>query len=139
MLLNAGPWAAGNRMREDLYLGAQLGAAEMIAKGCTACYDMVLELPAPTLEGMSCVGQAYADIGMRAVVAPAVADRTFWTSIPDLLAAVPEELRGPIERTAAAPREVSLDGARRVFAAWPLRPSTGAPGHRPEHPVAVQR
>ena len=135
MLLNAGPWAAGNRIREDLYLGAQLGAAEMIAKGCTACYDMVLELPAPTLEGMSCVGQAYADIGMRAVVAPAVADRTFWTSIPDLLASVPEELRGPIERAATAPREVSLDGARRVLAAWPFERALVRPAIAPSIPL----
>ena len=135
MLLNAGPWAAGCRTREDLYLGAQLGAAEMIAKGCTACYDMVLELPVPSVEGMTCVAQAYADIGMRAVVAPAIADRTFWTSIPNLVAAVPEDLRGPIERVAAAPGEVSLEGARQVLSAWPFDRSMVRPAIAPTIPL----
>ena len=51
MLINAGSWAGGNRTLDDLYLGSLLGAVEMVRKGCTACYDMVLELPLPTVEG----------------------------------------------------------------------------------------
>ena len=39
LLLSAAPWITGNRTAEDKYLSTQLGAVEMVMKGCTACYD----------------------------------------------------------------------------------------------------
>ena len=83
LLLNAGPWLTGERTLEHKYLAASLAAAEMLSKGCTAVYDLYVEIPAPTLEGMRAVGQAYHDAGIRAVVAPMIADRTFFQAIPD--------------------------------------------------------
>ena len=118
MMLNAGPWVIGGRAREDLRLGATLGAAEMIRKGCTACYDMVLELPGPSPEGIGEVAGAYDEVGMRAVVAPAVADRVFWAAVPGLLDAVPARLRGSLERMRASPAEATLAGARSVLHDW---------------------
>src|SRR5262249_53479788 len=41
----------GNRALEDKHLSAQLSAIELVRKGCTACYDMFTEFPAPTVEG----------------------------------------------------------------------------------------
>src|SRR5713226_5325600 len=35
LLLTAAPWLGGNRGAEDIQLSAQLGAAEMLLKGCT--------------------------------------------------------------------------------------------------------
>ena len=77
LLLAAAPWITGNRSAEDKYLSTQLGAVEMVMKGCTACYDLSFEWPLPTAEGLTLAGKAYADVGMRAVVAPMVADRSF--------------------------------------------------------------
>ena len=135
MLLNAGPWAAGGRSHEDLYLGALLGAAEMVRKGCTACYDMVLELPVPSPEGIGAVARAYRDIGMRAVVAPAVADRTFWSSIPGLVEAMPQGFRKAIERIQAAPGEASLEGVNSVLSTWPFDCGQIRPAVAPSIPL----
>src|ERR1700680_5284527 len=44
LLLTAAPWVGGNRRAADIPLSAQLGAVEMVLKGCTACYDLFLEL-----------------------------------------------------------------------------------------------
>src|SRR5437016_8852879 len=58
LLLTAGPWLAGNRTADDIHLTAQLGAVEMVLKGCTACYDLFLELPLPTRDGIAGVAAA---------------------------------------------------------------------------------
>src|SRR5205823_6166363 len=51
LLLSGAPWITGNRTAEDKYLSTQLGEAEMVMKGCTACYDLSFEWPLPTAEG----------------------------------------------------------------------------------------
>lgn len=84
LLLHSGPWMSANRNNDDKYLSAALGAAEMVRRGCTACYDLFAEIPHVTAEGLNAVGEAYADIGIRAVVAPMLADITFHRSIPGL-------------------------------------------------------
>ena len=48
LLLAAAPWITGNRNAEEKYLSTQLGAVEMVLKGCTACYDLSFEWPTPT-------------------------------------------------------------------------------------------
>jgi len=135
MLLNAGPWAIGGRAMEDLRLGALLGAAEMIRGGCTACYDMVLEMPAPSPEGIGSVAQAYMDIGMRAVVAPAVADRTFWGAVPGLIDAVPEGLGKVIRDIQASSIDLTLAGARGVLQDWPHDRARVRPALAPTIPL----
>src|SRR5467141_640986 len=82
LLLTAAPWITGNRGPDDLQLSAQLGAVEMVLKGCTACYDLLVEWPLPTKGGMALVASAYAEVGMRAVIAPMIADRSFFEAIP---------------------------------------------------------
>ena len=59
-----------------------LSAVEMIRKGCTACFDLTLEFPLPSADGLSAVGRAYRDAGMRAVIAPMIADRTLYQALP---------------------------------------------------------
>ena len=77
LLLHAGRWISGSRTPETMYLSSLVGALEMVRKGCTACYDLFLELPLPTPEGVEAIGRAYHEVGMRAVMAPMTADRTF--------------------------------------------------------------
>ena len=135
MLINAGSWMAGNRTLDDLHLGSLLGAVEMVRKGCTACYDMVLQLPQPTLEGITNVARGYLDVGMRAVVAPALADRTFWQSIPGLLEAIPDSLRKSVEQVATTPFEESIRRCEAIFADWPLDRDRVRPAIAPTIPL----
>src|ERR1700736_4821422 len=73
LLLAAGPWLAGGRTLEDKYLTTYVGAIEMLLKGCTACYDLCVEFPVPSVEGLAACARAYADAGLRAVLAPVAA------------------------------------------------------------------
>jgi 5-methylthioadenosine/S-adenosylhomocysteine deaminase len=118
LLLNAYSWTAGGRAVEHKYLSAFLGAVEMVRKGCTACYDLVAEIPAPSIEGIEAVARAYDDVGMRAVIAPMMADVTFYQAIPGLLDAMPPALR---ERAAAVRLQsfdVSLATCRKLIETW---------------------
>src|SRR5262249_32028419 len=94
LLLNAGPWINGSRNDDDRYLSTLLSAVEMLRRACTGCYDLSAALPVPTVDGLHIVAQAYADVGMRAVIAPMIADQSFYQAIPGLLDAFPPELRG---------------------------------------------
>jgi 5-methylthioadenosine/S-adenosylhomocysteine deaminase len=96
--LTNGPWLGGARDPDTMYLSTLLGAADMVSKGCTACFDLVYEFPRPTAAGFAAVARAYADVGMRAVLAPMVADKTLFQAIPGLLDALPAALREAVER-----------------------------------------
>src|SRR6266852_1923284 len=92
----------------------------MVLKGCTACYDLPLEWPAPTAEGLGAVGSAYAAVGMRAVVAPMVADRTFFEAVPGLMEVLPPPLQHDVEKLRLAPWKTSVDNMRQALHEWKL-------------------
>ena len=118
LLLTAGPWLAGHRTTQDKYLGTLIGAAEMALKGCTACYDLSFEFPTPSVEGMNAAAQAYRDVGIRAVVAPMVADYSFYEAIPGLMEMLPPALQKDVERFRLAPYQTTLANIRRVLRGW---------------------
>ncbi|MDG2284673.1 MAG: amidohydrolase family protein, partial [Alphaproteobacteria bacterium] len=118
LLLNAGPWVSGGRVLEDKYLSALLNAAELLKKGCTACYDLYTEIPLPSPEGMDAVGRAYSDAGMRAVIAPMMADATFFQAIPGLLEALPADLRARVSSVELPDHEESLAACAAALDAW---------------------
>ena len=120
LLLTAASWIGGNRSLEDKRLSAKLGAVEMVLKGCTACYDLAFEWPAPTLEGLQAVGGAYAEVGMRAVVAPMVSDRTFFEAIPGLKPTLPPALQQSVEKLQPAPWNTSVENMGQALAGWRL-------------------
>lgn len=118
MSLTNAPWISGIRTTEEIYGAAAIGAAEMLLKGCTSCYDMCLELPLPTAEGLDAVVRAYTDAGMRVVVAPMVSDVPFSSVVPGLRDFLREH------RVEGLP-EMSADGAgpglarlREIAANW---------------------
>ena len=130
LLLNAGAWISANRSLEHKYLSALIGAGEMLLKGCTAAYDLYVEIPVPSVEGMNAVGQAYRDAGMRAVVAPMLADRTFFEAIPALLDALPTEFQTRVSKVRMAPASETAATARQLLSSWSLdrdwvRPALG--------------
>lgn len=120
LLLTAAPWTGGNRTLEDKYLGTLIGAIEMVMKGCTAAYDMTVEFPAPSPEGIEASARAYADVGMRAVVAPMVADFSFFEAIPGLMDALPTALKKEAERYRVAPYKATLAALKKVLHKWAL-------------------
>lgn len=118
LLLTAAPWIGGNYMLEDKYLTALIGAAEMALKGCTAVYDLFVEFPVPTPDGMDAIARAYEEVGLRAVVAPMVADLSFYEAIPGLLEALPPPLQKAVDRLRVAPGDATLAAIRATLEGW---------------------
>ncbi len=121
-LIAAAPWSTGNRTREDTYISTVIGAAEMVLKGCTACYDLFLELPAATPEGLDAAARAYEDVGMRAVIAPMVSDYPFFKSIPGLLDAIPDALKPDAKGFEGAATDLLLDRLAGIAREWSRDP-----------------
>ena len=130
MFLTGAGASARSRGIDDKYLSAALSAAEMIRKGCTACFDLTVEFPAPSREGIAAVARAYRDAGMRAVVAPMIADRTIYQALPGLLDALPDDIRSDCARLSTAPSEQTISTCRDILANWEfdrrwIRPALG--------------
>ena len=103
LLLTASPWINGGRTLEDKYLSSLIGACEMVMKGCTAAYDLAAEFPLPSVDGLSAMAKAYEEVGMRAVLAPMVADITFFDAIPGLMDRLSPSLQKEVESFRYAP------------------------------------
>ena len=135
LLLNAGPWINGGRTLEHKYLSAKVGALEMLSKGCTTCYDLYFEFPGPSREGMEAAARAYQDAGMRVVMAPMCADRTFFEAIPGLLDALPANLRTEVERAQLNPAETTLSTLKSMLEHWSLDRDWARPALAPTIPL----
>jgi guanine deaminase len=130
LLLNHAPWTGGRRTLEEQYLSAAIGACELLKKGCTASYDMFAEFPLPTVDGVEAVALAYADVGLRATVAPMMADRSFYEAIPGLAEALPPGLREQALAIRYAPQSQSVAVCRKLLEGWRfdrsrIRPALG--------------
>jgi 5-methylthioadenosine/S-adenosylhomocysteine deaminase len=130
IFLTGGGASVRSRGLDDKYLSAALSAAEMIRKGCTACFDLTAEFPEPSSDGIAAVARAYRDVGMRAVVAPMIADRTIYQALPGLLDALPESLRAQFASLGAAPGVKTFEACRDLLANWSfdrrfIRPALG--------------
>jgi 5-methylthioadenosine/S-adenosylhomocysteine deaminase len=135
VFLNALPGLGANRSVEDKYLNGLVGAVEMIRKGSTACIDLFFEFPKPSPDGLFALGQAYSDAGIRAVVAPMVADRTFYQAYTELLELMPDTEREEALSLQMAPYEASADSAAEAFRRWPFDRERIAPGLAPTIPL----
>lgn len=135
LFLTVAPALSGSHSDEDKHLCATLSACELIRKGCTTCMDLFGEFPAPTASGLHAVARAYRDIGMRAVVAPMMADRTLYEAMPGMMAALPEELRAQVAQLRTAPWEASIAGASAAMDDWPVDTSLVRPALAPTIPL----
>ena len=118
LLLTASQWNGIGRNLEDKYLSTLIGAAEMVLKGCTAAYDLAAEFPLPTVEGLSAMAQAYEDVGMRCVLAPMVADLTFFEAIPGLMDRLPAPLQKEVESFRLAPWKATTKQMKKALQKW---------------------
>lgn len=119
LLLNAHPYTGAGFTHEDKYLAAKLAACEMLLGGCTACLDMFAEFPLPSRTGLESAGQAYADVGMRAVIAPMMSTRGLWQAIPGLYDALPRPLQELVDGMQSGPGEATADICRDALHNWP--------------------
>lgn len=117
-LLNHAPALYANRTAEEQYLSAAIGAVEMVKTGCTAAYDLLMAIPVPTPEGVEAVARAYSDVGLRAVIAPAVGDMVFYETVPGLLDLMPRELRQVVEAIRPAPTNGLLALSEEAIRRW---------------------
>ncbi len=117
-LLNHGGALNANRTLEDHYLSAALGAVEMLKSGCSAAYDLFMGIPLPTAEVIEAVATAYRDVGLRAVVAPAVADIAFYRTVPFFLELLPPDLLGRVQEMKAAPTDQLLTMTEEGIRRW---------------------
>jgi guanine deaminase len=118
VFLSASGAMNASRTIADKRLTAQLTAVELIRKGCTACYDLFVEIPAPSREGLEAVASAYAEAGMRAVVAPMLADRSLYEALPGLLDALPESARIQAMQVRLPSSDANLAATRDAMHHW---------------------
>ena len=135
LFLTAMPGMTGNRTLEDKYLNGLLAAVEMIRKGCTACYDLFFEFPLPSRDGIEALGRAYQDAGIRAVIAPMIADKTLYQAYPGLIDAVPSALREQVLAFQLAPYEASANAVDAIYADWPFNRDWIRPAIAPTIPL----
>jgi 5-methylthioadenosine/S-adenosylhomocysteine deaminase len=117
-LLTNAPANYGFRTPEDDYLSAAIGAIEMLKTGCTSAYDLYMAVPAITDEAFEATVRAYTDVGVRVVLAPAVADVVFWETVPGLVDLLPADLRASVEAMRPAPTKGLLELTERVIRRW---------------------
>jgi guanine deaminase len=120
LLLTANQWLGSGRTLEDKYLSSLIGACEMVMKGCTAAYDLAAEFPLPSVEGLSAMAKAYEEVGMRAVLAPMVADLSFFEAIPGLMERLSPALQKEVEAFRMAPWKATTAQMRKAFRKWPF-------------------
>lgn len=133
--LSGAAWLNGTRHLDDLHLSAQLSAVELIRKGCTACFDLFVELPGPTVGGIHTVANAYHDVGIRAVVAPMIADRTLYQALPGLIDAFDPPLRDAVAALSLPAWQTIMETCTEAFGHWPVPKDRVRPGIGPTIPL----
>lgn len=135
VLLASGMRIYGSRSDEDRYTSALTGAVELAIKGCTTVYDMCLEMPLPTETGIAAVARAYADAGLRAVIAPMVSDRSFFQATLGLMDALPETVRSGLAQAGAKGLGTPLEAMRLILRNWPWPRERVRPALAPTIPL----
>jgi len=133
--LAASPAVNGHRGLAELALSTTLNAVELLKKGCTSIFDVSGEFPQPSVAGLHAVAHAYASVGVRAVVAPMMADRTLYAAYPALLASLPSDLHAAMSALHATPAQQMLATVRAAALAWPFDPRRVRLGLAPTIPL----
>ncbi|MCI5112166.1 MAG: amidohydrolase family protein [Marivita sp.] len=133
--LSGSAWLNANRSHDDLSLCAQLSAVELIRKGCTACFDLFIELPGPTVDGTHTVAHAYHEVGLRAVVAPMIADQTIYQALPGLLDAFDGPLKDAVAALSLPDWDSTMAVCSEALRDWPVPMDRVRPGIGPTIPL----
>jgi 5-methylthioadenosine/S-adenosylhomocysteine deaminase len=85
------------RTPDDQYVSVALGAIEMLKHGATSTYELFTHIPVITPESIAAVLRAYSDVGLRAIVAPSVADIPYHRTIPGFTERLEPSLLGALD------------------------------------------
>ena len=135
LLLASAAHTSPYQTAEEKRTSATIGAAEMLLKGCTACYDLFVEFPQPTEDGVAAVADAYATAGMRAVIAPMVADITLYEAIPGLMDALPAHLQKAVAPLGLPPWQNTIGQMRSILRNWQADRAMVRPAVAPTIPL----
>ncbi|HEY1367385.1 MAG TPA: amidohydrolase [Gaiellaceae bacterium] len=83
---------------DEIYLRTLLGGIEMLRTGATSVVDFLYELQGFTEETLGAVVRAYRDLGLRALIALGMSDRSYQETVVLDLDLVPADLVGQLER-----------------------------------------
>lgn len=131
MSLAYAPWAVEQQSDELIYWTAFAAAAEMALGGVTACYDLVLLKPPVTAHAFNLVAQAYADVGVRAVLAPMISDVSLYDAVPGAKAGMPADMVATADRYRPAPGGETLAACRDIYQNWSFDPARVKPAIAP--------
>jgi guanine deaminase len=67
---------------------------------------------------MEAVANAYAKVGLRAVIAPMVADLTFYQAVPGLIDALPDDARDRASKMRMGGADATVAALRGLAATW---------------------
>ncbi|MEV8267493.1 amidohydrolase family protein [Microbacterium sp. NPDC076911] len=127
-----GSWMASQRSAELTRLSTILGATELLASGCTGVFDLVSHSPAIDREAFLATADAYREVGIRATMAPMVADRPLTEAIPALAGCA--EAQSPV--TSDPGTAVStIQTCRELIEEWPFDRDMIAPAVAPTIPT----
>jgi 5-methylthioadenosine/S-adenosylhomocysteine deaminase len=107
--ISHGPAQMAGRTADEQRISALVGAIEMLKTGCTSAFDLFSAVPAPSPEAADAVASAYAEVGIRAVLAPSVSDLVFYRTMPGLVEMLPSKLRRYAQGLIAAPESSLRD------------------------------
>lgn len=94
------------------------GAAEMLKNGVTSVMDDAYHVPCVTRENIDAMGQAYADIGIRATLAIDQPNKIEYEKYPYLKDLLPDELRKKMEALPRQSTKELLDLYDHLFSKW---------------------
>ncbi|HEY3920888.1 MAG TPA: amidohydrolase family protein [Gaiellaceae bacterium] len=81
MLFSYPTLAAPPQSPDEVYIRTLLGGIEMLRSGATCVVDFLYELQGFTEDSLAAVVRAYRDLGLRALVALAIADRAYHETV----------------------------------------------------------
>ena len=98
MLFSYPPLLAPVQTPREIYVRTLLGAFEMLRSGATCVVDFLYELSGFTEESLDAVVRAYRDVGLRALIALGMSDRTFYETVVLDLGLAPPDVIEMLER-----------------------------------------
>lgn len=118
---------APEQSEREIYVRTLLGGLEMVRSGVTCVVDFLYELAGFTEETLGAVVRAYRDLGLRAVIAIGMSDRSYYETIVSDLGLVPADILEAIEREKPPTWAEWEAFARKAIARF----------HRPEEGISI--
>lgn len=106
------------RTKREVRVSALLGAVEMLRTGTTTVLDHIRFSPDLDPDGLEAVASAYREIGIRAVIAPVVADRPVVETLPFDPDELPPATQDAYGRKALMPAAEQVAIVERFVRAW---------------------